>query len=146
MGRPRTSAADREFRSEVAKKLRQVMKDRNLTEADAARQLKISRQAFNKYVREEATPHGEILARACALWDVTLKYRGADFTGNAFIATPTKAQPEVLQMDLFAEPLKVENKHVLVTIQRSQKQTLQVTIQVKKADLSSRPKKAAKAG
>ena len=139
MGRPKTSPAEKEFRTEVAAKFRQVMSQNNLTEAAAARQIGVTRQSFNKYLREETTPQCEVLARACAKWNVTLKYRTAWFGRGAFAARESKTEPEVLQMDLFREPQVFENTHLIVTVERAQAQALQVTIRMKKAALPLPP-------
>lgn len=138
VGRRRISEADRAFRTEVARKFREATKARGLNQTEAAKELNITRQAFSQYLLEKTTPQGEILARACAKWDITLRYRDADFTRGAFGAHETKAEAEVLQMDLFREAQVFENTHLIVKIERSQKATLQVTIKMKKAGLRSR--------
>lgn len=143
MGRRRISDADRRFRAEVARKFREAMKAHGLkNQTEAARDLNITRQAISQYLLEKATPQAEILARACAKWNLTLRYRSAEFTRGAFGAHETKTEPEVLQMDLFREPQVFENTHLVVTVERSQKATLQVTIKMKKTSIPQAPRHA----
>jgi transcriptional regulator with XRE-family HTH domain len=136
MGRRRISETDRTFRTEVARKFREAMKARGLNQTQAAKELNITRQAVSQYLLEKTTPQGEILARVCARWDLSLRYRATEFKRGAFGAQETTTEPEVLQMDLFREPQVFENAHLIVTVQRSQKAALQVTIRMKKAGLT----------
>lgn len=116
------------------------------SQAEAASEIGVTRQALNQYLNRKTTPQGDILARACAKWGIaTLKYRGVDVKASAFRAIETKPQPDALQLDLLREPIRLENNDVVVTLRRSRRETLQVTIQMKKAGL--RPsKRTAKTG
>jgi transcriptional regulator with XRE-family HTH domain len=134
MGRRRIADADRAFRTEVARKFRAAMQTRRLNQAAAARELNVTRQALSQYLLEKTTPQGEILARACAKWGIRLLYRTAEFGRGAFAPEEGKSRPEVFQMDLFREPQVFENANLVVTLERSQRATLQVTIRMKKAD------------
>jgi transcriptional regulator with XRE-family HTH domain len=143
LGRRRISETDRAFRAEVARKLREVTRTRGLSQTEAAHQLGITRQAFSQYVLEKSTPQGTILARACAKWGIVLRFRDTEFSAGAFGAQETKTGPEVLQMDLFREPQVFENRHLVVTLERSKKATLQVTIRMKQASLPVPPTRRA---
>ena len=102
MGRRRTSDDDRRFRTEIAQQFRDAMKARGLkTQTQAARDLNITRQAFSQYLLEKTTPQAEILARACARWDLTLKYRTAEFKRGAFRGQEEKTGPGVFHLALF---------------------------------------------
>lgn len=133
MGRRRLTEADYAFRREVAAKFREAMKERRFDQTMAARDLGITKQAMSQYLAEKSTPQGEILARACARWNLTLKYRNAEFGRGAFATQATNAAPEVLQMDLFREPQVFANNHLEVTVSRAHKFALQVTIKMKHA-------------
>lgn len=114
------------------------------TQTEAARALNITPQAFSQYLLEKATPQAEILARACAQWDLTLKYRTAEFGRGAFGVHETRTEPDVLQLDLFTEPLIFQNRHMVVSVERSRRAALQITIRMKKAGLTVRSSRASK--
>ena len=107
------------------------MQKRGLNQTQAARELSITKQALSQYLREKVTPQGDILARACAKWGITLRYRDTEFTTGAFGSAEARAPSDVLQLDLFREPQVFENQHFVLTVARSHKSTLQVTIKMK---------------
>ena len=139
MGRHPLSDADRKFRSEVAEKFTAAMKQHGLeTQSAAARELGVTRAAFSQYLLLKSTPQAEILARAMTKWGIKLRYRDKEFAVGAFgrteaVAPPRRQDSIGLQMELFDEPQRFENDHLVVTLQRSEKATLQVTIRMKKA-------------
>ena len=133
MGRRRISDSDRTFRIEVARQFRTALQKRGMNQTEAARELSITKQALSQYLREKATPQGDILARACAKWGITLRYRDTEFTRGAFGSAEARAASDMLQLDLFREPQVFENQHLVLTVARSQKLTLQVTIKMKQA-------------
>ena len=138
MGRRRISDSDRAFRTEVARQFRTALQKRGMNQTQAARELNITKQALSQYLREKATPQGDILARACAKWGITLRYRDTEFTRGAFGSAEARAASDVLQLDLFREPQVFENQHLVLTVARSHKLTLQVTIKMKQATLTAR--------
>lgn len=138
MGRRRISDSDRAFRTEVARQFRTALQKRGMNQTQAAQELSITKQALSQYLREKATPQGDILARACAKWGITLRYRDTEFTRGAFGSAEARAATDMLQLDLFREPQVFENQHLVLTVARSQKLTLQVTIKMKQATLTER--------
>jgi hypothetical protein len=68
----------------------------------------------------------------------TLRYRDAEFTRSAFGSAEARAPSDVLQLDLFREAQVFENQHFVLTVARSHKSTLQVTIKMKQAILTPR--------
>jgi transcriptional regulator with XRE-family HTH domain len=135
------SAEELRFRAEVATKFRDECESRGLSQAQAAAELGVTRAAFHQYVKGKTTPQAAILARACIRWNLKLQYRGQEFGGHAFAtegAAPgmTHHGGPGLQMALFDEPQRFENDRVIVVLKRSHATTLQVTIHMKKADLS----------
>lgn len=135
MGRRKINESDLAFRKEIAGKLSSAMKQRNLNQTAAAIELGISKQALSQYLREKATPQGEILAGVCAKWNITLQYRGTKFGHAAFGAKARDGKPDVFQMELFEEPQVFENERVIVKIAKTSKATLQVTVHVKKPSI-----------
>ncbi len=140
MGRRRVSEADRLFRRDIAAQFRAAMAERRLNQTDAARELAITKQALSQYLREKSTPQGDILARACAKWGITVRYRDTEFQLGALGAVRTRTTPEALQLDLFREPQVLENEHIVVSVARSQRSTLQVTIKMKQGTVLPRPR------
>src|SRR5712691_3635104 len=138
MGRRRISESDRAFRTDVARQFRAAMQKRGVNQTQGARELSITKQALSQYLREKATPQGDILARACAKWGITLRYRDTEFTRGAFGSAEVRATSDVLQLDLFREPQVFENQHLVLTVSRSHKLTLQITIKMKQATLTAR--------
>jgi transcriptional regulator with XRE-family HTH domain len=122
----------------VARQFGSAMRKRDLNQTLAAKELGITKQALSQYLREKATPQGDILARACAKWGITLRYRDTQFTRGAFGSAEAKAPSDVLQLDLFREPQVFENQHLVLTVSRAHKSTLQVTIRMKQATLAPR--------
>ena len=131
MGRRPVSEADRLFRRDIATQFRAAMAKRDLNQTEAARELAITKQALSQYLREKSTPQSEILARACAKWAITVRYRDTEFKLGALGAVRTRTNPEALQLDLFREPQVFENAHMVVSVARSHRSTLQVTIKMK---------------
>ncbi len=131
MGRRRLSKADYEFRREIADKFQAAMTRLGLNQTQAAEELNVKKQTISQYINEKATPQAEILARACAKWGITIKYRDTEFRSGAFGAKRSKRDAEVVQMDLFREPQVFENTRMIVTVARSKKSTLQFTIRIK---------------
>ena len=144
VGQHPVSDADRSFRAEVAQKLTAAMKEHGLdTQSAAARALGVTRQAFSQYLLRKVTPQSEILARACGLWNIKLRYRDQEFTRGAFgVDHAIGTLPERdTQLDLFDQPQRVENEHLVVILKRAPDSILQVTIQMKKAALPKRARR-----
>ena len=145
MGRRRVSEADRLFRHDIATQLRAAMTSRKLNQTEAAKELAITKQALSQYLREKSTPQGEILARACARWGISVRYRDTEFRLGALRAVRTRTVPEALQLDLFREPQVLENAHIVVSVARAHRSTLQVTIKMKQGTTLRRSPLASKA-
>jgi transcriptional regulator with XRE-family HTH domain len=90
---------DEILRSEVANKLEAAIKDNRLSYSEAARLLQVHRQTLWLYLKKKATPGGDILRRACRLWNITLSIKGFQFSEEAF-AVPGKQAAETLPQQL----------------------------------------------
>jgi transcriptional regulator with XRE-family HTH domain len=126
---------DPEFRAEVAKriraKVRELRKD-GVSEAAAARQLGVSPQAFNQYVRGLATPKSHILARACTLWGLKFSYKTKDFGAEAFTAPETEREErKSAQLSLFDDPQELTNKNLKLKVQAGKSTTLNVSLEIR---------------
>jgi transcriptional regulator with XRE-family HTH domain len=138
VGRRRLTDSDLEFRAEIARKFDQARKDRDLNQSAAARALGITRQAFSQYLLRKATPQATVLARACTIWNLKLRYRGQEFTNAAFakVDAAPSVDASAFQIELFDRPQHIENNRFLVILERAARSTLQVTIKMKKSTLS----------
>jgi transcriptional regulator with XRE-family HTH domain len=147
VGRRRLSDEDLKFRAEVSAEFSRAIQDRGLNQSEAANQLGVTRQALSQYLLRKSTPQSPILARACTEWGLRLRYQGKAFASPKAgpEKTRTKSAPDGLQLDLFDQPQRVENDQLVVILERSAKATLQVTIKMKRADLTMKARKGAKA-
>ena len=89
-----------DLRHEIAVRLREAIEDKNLTMTSAAKALRVTRQTLWLYLNEKSTPGGEVLKRACKVWNLTLNVEGFSFTSGAF-GPEQKALPRPRQLDLF---------------------------------------------
>jgi transcriptional regulator with XRE-family HTH domain len=96
----RTRSNTAEVRREFAQQVKAATKD--LPKRVIAEKLGISRQMLNLYLREKATPGGEVIKRACDEWQLTLSIKGFVFAGDAFSAEvkPSTAE-DIVQPTLF---------------------------------------------
>lgn len=128
---PKGRRSDPKFRAEVAKKFRQVMKERGWSQARAARELGVKRQAFHQYVRGATTPRADVLARACINWGITLGYRGHVFGKEAFDTTSTPPDVKPVQLNLFDDPQVLRNRHVEVKIGSKGTDSLELLVNIR---------------
>jgi transcriptional regulator with XRE-family HTH domain len=93
-------AVDLEWRHEIAVRFQQAIKERNLSNTEAAKTLGIKRQTLWLYLREKATPGGDILKKACEAWGITISRKGVEFAAGAFGGLQQPAQMEAKQLSL----------------------------------------------
>jgi len=126
------------FRAEVTKRIRakvNELRKKGLSEADAARQLGVSPQAFNRYIHGLATPKAHILARACTMWDLRFSYKGKEFASDAFDAAVEGQQDgqKPVQLSLFAEPQELHNRNLKLKVEAGKATSLNVSLEIKLA-------------
>jgi len=124
-----------EFRAEVARRLRakvRQLRKEGLSEAAAARLLRVSPQAFNRYVRGLATPRPDVLARACKLWSLRFSYRDVELSAEAFDAPEVKEEVRrPSQLSLFADPQELHNRNLNLKVSASKADTLAVSLEIR---------------
>ena len=94
-------AADPELRREVALRFREAIQRRNLSLRVAAETLGVKRQTLWLYLNQKATPGGDVLRRACELWEISLTVKGFEFTTEAFRPARKDAPSKAEQLDMF---------------------------------------------
>jgi len=123
------------FRAEVARRIRAKVRElrrQGISEAGAARQLGVSPQAFNQYMKGLATPKSHVLARACTLWGLKFSYKTTDFGAEAFTA-PEAARDErkSAQLSLFDDPQELNNQNLKLKVQAGKSTTLNVSLEIR---------------
>jgi transcriptional regulator with XRE-family HTH domain len=126
---------DPDFRAEVARRIRAKVKElrkEGVSEAAAARQIGVSPQGFNRYIRGLATPKPEILARICAAWGLKFSYRSKDFGAEAFGAPEaSRDERKIEQLSLFDEPQELHNRNLRLKVQAGKATTLNVSLEIR---------------
>src|SRR5690348_4301610 len=77
-------ASDKEWRREIAKRFREAIYKRRLTNKRAAEILGVKRQTLWLYLNDKATPGGDVLRKACEEWGITINRKGVEFSSGAF--------------------------------------------------------------
>ena len=93
--------ADKEWRSEIARRFGQAIEERHLSKTEAAKNLGITRQTLWLYLNAKATPGGDVLKKACKSWEITISRKGAEFSAGAFGPEREPAPKRPKQLDLF---------------------------------------------
>jgi transcriptional regulator with XRE-family HTH domain len=93
--------ADFEWRSEIAARFREAIKERHLTNAQAAEMLGVKRQTMWLYLNEKATPGGNVIGKACQLWGISMSRKGVEFSAGAFRPKRKTSAPRPRHMGLF---------------------------------------------
>ena len=63
--------------------------------------LGVKRQTMWLYVREKATPGGDVLKKACQLWGISISRKGVEFSAGAFGSQRKSSTPSPKQIGLF---------------------------------------------
>jgi transcriptional regulator with XRE-family HTH domain len=125
--------SDSDFQFEVMRKFRRAVEAGGLTQATAAAQLGVSRQAFNRYWKGAATPSAPVLANACHLWGLKFRYRGVDFGTTAFFHSDKARQPNAAQLELFEPPLAIDGGGLLLKFGAKGAGRPELTIEIRRA-------------
>jgi transcriptional regulator with XRE-family HTH domain len=127
---------DPEFRAEVSKRIRAKVRElrkAGVSEAAAARQIGVSPQAFNQYIKGLATPKPHILARMCAPpWKLRFSYKSTEFGEEAFGAPAIlPSERKSAQLSLFDEPQELHNQNLKLKVQAGKSTTLNVSLEIR---------------
>jgi transcriptional regulator with XRE-family HTH domain len=136
------SYIDQALRSEIGLKLRALLKQRHLTQEQAAKLVNVHRTAFNRYLMGRATPRGEMLAKLCDEFGLTVRIGGKDLCAKDFPRSKggrgsKEGDHESRQYDLeFGRPLVFQAGDGSVSVEitkRPASQELQMTVRFAKA-------------
>ena len=102
----------------IAAEFGRILKDRGLTVSAAARELRVSRQAFHSYLNGKSVPRHKTLGRAMDRWNFVLKVGELVIDRSSF---PTRAEDasSPQQLPLIWETLDAINQRDLkITVSR----------------------------
>jgi len=77
-------SSDSELRREIARRLKEAIRDNHLTKTQAADLLQVKRQTLWLYLNEKVTPGGEVLRRAFEHWGIKLVLGALVITKESF--------------------------------------------------------------
>lgn len=80
----------------IADEFRRILGERQMTIAFAARELRVSRQAFHAYLNGKSMPRKETLGRAIELWNFNIAVGSALLDRNSFSEPSQEPQPTQL--------------------------------------------------
>src|SRR6266478_4578400 len=109
-------SADSELRREIASQLKEAIRYHNLTNTKAAELLKVKRQTLWLYLKEKATPGGDVLRRAFELWGITLKLPGFVITRETLGPEPPPPEKLPEQLSLIDLLDRIEDRQLEATV------------------------------
>lgn len=109
-------SADSELRREIARRLKEAIRDNDLTNTKAAELLKVKRQTLWLYLKEKATPGGDVLRRAFELWGITLKLPGFVITRETLGPEPPPREKLPEQLSLIDLLDRIEDRQLEATV------------------------------
>src|SRR5712692_1654725 len=108
--------SDSELRREIARRLKDAIRDNHLTKSRAAELLEVRRQTLWLYLKGRVTPGGEVLRKAFELWGIKLVLGELVITKESFgpkIESDRGVPPE--QLSLLDQLDKLNNDQLEVT-------------------------------
>ena len=128
---PGRHLADRKFRKEVARKLKDGIKKRKKwTYVKAAKELGVSRQSLSRYINAHATPSSDVICRACQILDIQIEYKGMLFGAGGFKDLSRTRQTKQIVQELLKE---LDDKDLKVTVWKRTKKSVELRVEVKLA-------------
>jgi transcriptional regulator with XRE-family HTH domain len=88
----------------IAEEFKRILTERKLSVSAAARELRVTRQAFHNYLNGKSVPRHKTLGRAMDRWDFNLRIGGVTFDRNTSPRHPDDA-PRKEQLPLIWETL-----------------------------------------
>ncbi len=108
-------SSDSELRREIARCLKDAIRDNHLTKSKAADLLKVKRQTLWLYLKGKVTPGGEVLRRAFELWGIKLILGGLVITKESFGPKMDLDRRMPEQLSLLDQLDKLSNDQLEVT-------------------------------
>lgn len=124
-------SADSELRQEIASRFKEAIRDHNLTNTKAAELLKVKRQTLWLYLKEKATPGGDVLRRAFELWGITLKLPGFVITRETLGPEPPPPEKLPEQLSLIDLLDRIEDRQLEATVIGRREDYFELKVRIK---------------
>ncbi len=126
--------SDSELRREIARCLKDAIRDNHLTKSEAADLLKVRRQTLWLYLNGKVTPGGEVLRRAFELWGIKLILGELVITKESF-GPKIELDPRIPeQLSLLDQLDKLSNDQLEVTAVGRRGDYFEFKIRIKTVD------------
>jgi len=107
--------------SSIGNEFRRILGEYKINITEAARELRVSRQAFHAYLKGTSLPRKQTLARAIELWNFNIAIGGVPLDHESFAEVRTRPKPQQLLLwealdGIRTEGLKVTVKRVDSTL------------------------------
>jgi transcriptional regulator with XRE-family HTH domain len=113
----------------VATELKRILSERNLSVSQAARDIRVTRQAFHNYLNETSVPRHKTLSRAMDLWDFRLKIGDTSFDRTSS-PRPSENERIAEQLPLIWESLdSIKQQDLKISVAR-EGSTLKVEVKI----------------
>src|SRR5882724_3517638 len=122
--------ADSELRQEIASRLKDAIRDNNLTNTKAAELLNVKRQTLWLYLKEKATPGGDVLRRAFELWGIRLELSGCIITKESLGPEPQPRQKLPEQLSLLDLLDRLEDRQLEATVIGSREDYFELKVRI----------------
>jgi transcriptional regulator with XRE-family HTH domain len=124
-------SADSELRQEIASRFKEAIRDHNLTNTKAAELLQVKRQTLWLYLKEKATPGGDVLRRAFELWGITLKLPGFVITRETLGPEPPPSEKLPEQLSLIDQLDRIEDRQLEATVIGRREDYFELKVRIK---------------
>jgi transcriptional regulator with XRE-family HTH domain len=111
-----------------ATELRRTLTKESISRTDAAKALRISRQALYNYLNGVSVPREKVLARAMELWGLEVRVGNIVFTKDSFHKRD-KPEPVAKQLNLLAQLDAIKQKDLQLNVKRVGK-VLKVSVEI----------------
>jgi transcriptional regulator with XRE-family HTH domain len=124
-------SADSELRREIASRLKDAIRDNHLTRKKAADALGVKRQTLWLYLKERATPGGDVLRRAFELWGITLRLQGCVITKESLGPEPAPREKLPEQLSLIDLLDGLEDRQLEATVIGRREDYFELKVRIK---------------
>lgn len=119
------------FLHDIALKLRDHIRKSGRSNAEASRDLGISKQRLQQYLDEDAMPESGFLCEVSKQWNLDFTYRGWSFGSAAFKGAKGPRAAAQEQLRLFDTPQVLRNEKWEVRVHRRNPKSLELSIEIK---------------
>jgi transcriptional regulator with XRE-family HTH domain len=120
------------FRAEIAGRFDEAIRNHRISKAQAARDLRVSRQMLYQYLAGKSLPKHDVLRRACEVWKLQLNYKEFIVTATSF-PQPERQRPmtQPKQLDLLAAVEALRNEDLDLKILRKTNGRIELKLELR---------------